>query len=142
MDIKHYTYDEIRAMVHSSSPVSEEFLEHIIICDECAEMFFEISREISVSPPRTVTVNIMEKIAMMKQRIKVFMYNLKVAFGVCMALFMLFTLPINEETADIIRKNDENVNTISEKYEEIREDFDKFVDIYMKGINNDDKTEK
>ena len=142
MDIKHYTYDEIRAMVHSSSPVSEEFLEHIIICDECAEMFFEISREISVSPPRTVTVNIMEKIAIMRQQIKVFMYNLKVAFGVCMALFMLFTLPISEETADIIRKNDENVNTISEKYEEIREDFDKFVDIYMKGINNDDKTEK
>ena len=139
---RHYTYEEILSLVHGGSALPEEFLTHIALCDRCAEMFFEASQEIPLSPVRSVRVNTMERIALKRQQMRSMFYNLKVAFGVSLALLMLFTVPLRDEPRDIIRTNSENMSSITEKADKFKESFDEFVDNFMKGTIKNDKTEK
>ncbi len=145
---RHYTYDEIKKAVFSKDPMPEEMLEHFAVCEECMEIFLNISLEMPVTPPMTAVVNILERAAMKRQKIKDMMFNMRVVFGVMAAIMMLFSIPLTpKENVDIIRHNREKMASMAEKKEEFRQDvsenIENFIEFYKKGnINNNDTPEE
>lgn len=148
---KHYTYEEIKKLINSSTPIPDEIIEHIAVCEKCSEAFFSATEEMPVSPIRNVSVNIMERAAIKKQQMKDMMFNARVVFGVIVAVLMLFQTPLPNPHAetDIIEKNRQQMTSMEEFKEEfkeefikdIQESFDRFTENYMKGSTND-KTEE
>jgi len=144
---KHYTYEEIKKLINSPTPIPDEIIEHIAVCEKCSEVFFSTAEEMPVSPIKNVGVNIMERAAIKKQQMKDMMYNARVVFGVIVAVLMLFQTPLPNPHAetDIIEKNRQQMTSMEEFKEEfikdIQESFDRFTENYMKGSTND-KTEE
>ncbi len=144
---RHYTYEEIRKSVFSKNPMNDEILEHILNCEDCLKIFLSISQDIPAEPSRAGKMNILEKIALKRMKVREISYNLRVVFGVAAAMVMLFMMPLSpKEETDIIKKNYEQVSNISEIKEEFRQDFrdnfDKFMEYYTKGHENNDTTKE
>ncbi|MBR6800460.1 MAG: hypothetical protein IKM61_01750 [Eubacteriaceae bacterium] len=144
---RHYTYEEVKKAVFSNAEMNEEMLEHLCVCEECMNKFVSASQKHPVRASVNSAVNVVERVAIKKQERREMTYNMRVVFGVIVAVLMVLNAPMPSETKqDVIRKNYEEVTTASRIKEELREDleegFDKFMEFYTKGIRNNDKTEK
>ncbi len=145
---RHYTYEELKTMIHSPQPIRDEVLEHIAVCEKCMEKFIAISQEVPVTPARNSAINIMENLTIRKYRMKEMMFNARVVFGVMAAIIMLFRTPLPNPQAqtDIITRNRQQMIQIEEKKEkfseEIQENFNTFFENFTKGPTDNDKTEE
>lgn len=144
---RHYTYDEIKKAVHDIHPMTDDMTSHLCECEECMNKFMSLVTESDAVAVRNVSVNVIERVCIRNKAVSDMMYNLRVVFGVFIAIMMLFAVPMpTEAKVDKYKKDYDRIVYVAEKKEEFMDDFFEglkdFTDFYTKGQNDNDKTEK